>query len=152
MKKSLIIGLLALNFLGFVVGDKLISSFFDQINSLSTDQSKKVASPKETAKSLRSYIEGVNGFYFKYPNSKVILEEKNRIVFESFDDPQKITDWYKRKIEDRGMSLNYAVSTATEGNIRNKLIGEDNSLKTEVEIIKQSQNQAVTINLLIDSS
>lgn len=86
-----------------------------------------------------------SSFDFKYPNSTIISQNGNEIVYESTDDPKKITDWYKDKINSVGMKATSFVQTSTNGNILNKLVGANANKKVSVEISKQNNNAVVRI-------
>lgn len=82
---------------------------------------------------------------FKYPNSATISQNGSETVYESTDDPKKITDWYKDKIKSIGMKATSFVQTSTNGNVLNKLVGANQNQEVRIEITKQSNNALVKI-------
>lgn len=85
-----------------------------------------------------------------YPNSTVIFETGNAIVLQSQDNPQTITDWYKQKIESLNLNAQSFVSTNTNGNILNKLVGTNREKEIRVEISKKA-NEAI-VEIRVDQS
>lgn len=82
---------------------------------------------------------------FKYPNSIIISQNGNETVYESTNDPKKITDWYKDKIKSMNMNVTTFVQTNTNNNILNKLVGSDGNQEVRVEISKQNNSSIVKI-------
>lgn len=90
---------------------------------------------------------------FQYPGSTIISIINNAAVFESNDDPKKITDWYKDKIKSLGMTATSFVQTNSNGNILNKLVGAKSGSEVRVEITKQNNSQKlkISVSLSIDN-
>ena len=86
---------------------------------------------------------------FQYPNSNVVSINGNTTIFESTDDPKKITNWYKDKIKSMGMNATSFVQTNTNGNILNKLVGANGNRKVEIEITKQNNQPTVKISVTL---
>lgn len=86
-----------------------------------------------------------SNFDFKYPNSIIISQNGSETVYESTDDPKKITDWYKDKIKSIGMKATSFVQTSTNGNVFNKLVGANQNQEVKIEISKQNNNVLVKI-------
>jgi hypothetical protein len=63
--------------------------------------------------------------------------------YESGDDPDTITNWYKEKIISTGMNVKTFVTTKTNGNVLNKLAGANSSLSVLVEIEKK-EGESIT--------
>lgn len=84
-----------------------------------------------------------------YPNSKQIGSLDNTLLLESNDDPGKITDWYKQKIESMGMSAKSFVQTKTNDNVLNKLVAANGKEKIDIEINKKAGEQVVRIKVLV---
>lgn len=76
---------------------------------------------------------------FIYPNSKNTGGEN----YESTDDPDVITNWYKEKIKGMGMNIKTFVTTKTNGNVLNKLAGATSERNFQVEIGRK-EGEAVT--------
>lgn len=96
-------------------------------------------------------IRGTSTPNLQYPNSRNIVNDQNEQTFISFDDPQVVTNWYKEKIKEMGLSAKSFVQTKTNGDVLNKLTGSGNGQKVEVEITKDSNQQEVKIKLHVNS-
>ena len=70
-------------------------------------------------------------------------------MYESQDDPDAITDWYKEKIKELGMSAKSLVTTKTNGNVLNKLVGANGKREIRVEITKPADQPTTEIKLTI---
>ena len=79
-----------------------------------------------------------------YPGASVIGKTDGKIILESSDDPKKITDWYKQKIAVE-MNVKSFVTTTTNGEVLNKLLGADGNKEIRVEITKKSNEQKVIV-------
>src|SRR3990172_11371851 len=77
------------------------------------------ASPIPTPKSTSAVV---SSQAFQYPNSVQVRSENNSTTYESSDDPNLITNWYKDKIKSLNMNAKSFVTTKTNGNILNKLV------------------------------
>ena len=86
---------------------------------------------------------------FQYPSSNVVSINGNTEIFESSDDPKKITDWYKDKIKNMGMVATSFVQTNTNDNILNKLVGANGEREVRVEITKKNYQPAVRISVTL---
>ena len=85
---------------------------------------------------------------FQYPNSNVV-NINGTAIFESVDDPKKITDWYKDKIKSMGMTATSFIQTNTNDNILNKLVGANGNKKVSVEITKQNNQSTAKISVIL---
>lgn len=101
--------------------------------------------PTEQPKSQQSDEPGVRGL--RYPNAVYIRSEADASVYQSGDDPDAITDWYKEKIESLGMTAKSFVKTRTNDNVLNKLVGADGEREIRVEISKPADSVTTTIKL-----
>lgn len=72
--------------------------------------------------------------YFKYPNAKSLSSSENKLALESGDDSKVITDWYKERINSKGMNVKSFVSTSANDNIENKLVAANSDFKVSVTI------------------
>lgn len=82
---------------------------------------------------------------FVYPNSVVLESSSNSLELTSQDDPDKITNWYKDKIKATGISVTSFVTTKTNNNVLNKLVGADGKLEVRVEIEKNANEERAHI-------
>lgn len=78
-----------------------------------------------------------------YPNSFSIGGNS----YESNDNPQLITDWYKNIIKEKKMNTTSVVTTNTNDNIKNVLAADNGVEKLHVEIVKNSGDGKTTIKL-----
>ena len=72
--------------------------------------------------------------YFKYPNAKSVNSSENKLTLESSDDSRVITDWYKEKINSKGMNVKSFVTTSANDNVENKLVAANSDFKVTVTI------------------
>ncbi len=84
---------------------------------------------------------------YRYPNSTVISSLNNSLLLTSSDDADKITNWYKEKINSQGMNVKTFVTTKTNDNVLNKLVGADPDMEVRVEITKDSGSSSVNISI-----
>ncbi len=78
-----------------------------------------------------------------YPNS--VSTGGN--VYESTDDPNTITSWYKNIIEEKNMNTTSFVTTNTNDNIKNVLAASNGDQKLHVEIVKNAGSNKTVIKV-----
>ena len=78
-----------------------------------------------------------------YPGAKQL----NLDTYESTDNPETITNWYKNKIKDLGFKTTSSVETNTNGDILNKLASNNNSKEIRIEISKDNNQSVTRINI-----
>lgn len=88
--------------------------------------------PSQTPKKVESITD------LKYPSSTQVSQNGNTTIYESTDDSDIITNWYKQKIESLNMNVKSFVTTKTNGNVLNKLVGADENREIRVEITKRN--------------
>lgn len=81
----------------------------------------------------------------QYPNSIKVRSEGTSTTYESSDDPDAVTNWYKDQIKNLKMNAKSFVTTKTNGNVLNKLVGVDGKKEIRVEISKNSNEAKVRI-------
>lgn len=84
---------------------------------------------------------------FIYPGAKILTQTQTSVNLESFEDPEKITNWYKDKIVSLGMNVKSFVTTKTNDKVLNKLAGADGKREINVEISKDSGTSLVKISV-----
>jgi hypothetical protein len=106
-------------------------------------------SPTTRPSSLPSpvILEVGNPTRFVYPGATLVETSNTYLKYQSFDDPQTITNWYKAKIEEQNLRTTSFVQTSSNGQISNKLIGSNGQVEIEIEIEKQPNNSTVSIIL-----
>jgi len=83
----------------------------------------------------------------KYPSSRQLESSDTSFVFESNDDPDLITNWYKEKIKSLGMNSKSFVQTKTNGNVLNKLVGARGDKEIRVGIVKKNDESVTKITV-----
>jgi len=86
---------------------------------------------------------------FQYPNSQAVSSSENSLILNSIDNADSITDWYKEKIKGEGMSVTSFVTTKTNDNVLNKLVGADGAREIRVEITKEAGSSTVKISVTL---
>ena len=87
---------------------------------------------------------------FVYPGSIILNQSEDKMTLQSTDDPQAITNWYKEKLISLNMKAKSFVTTNTNGNILNKLVGAGNGLKVKIQIEKDNTSSTTAINISIE--
>lgn len=85
---------------------------------------------------------------YKYPNSQTINSTGNALSLVSNDGSDKITNWYKERIRSEGLNVKSFVTTKTNGNVLNKLVGASGWNEVSIEIKKDAN--ARIANILIE--
>lgn len=80
---------------------------------------------------------------FIYPNSKNTGGEN----YESTDDPDIITNWYKEKIKSKNMNVKNFVTTKANGSVLNKLAGSTSNFNIQIEIQKNEGDNTTKIKI-----
>lgn len=80
---------------------------------------------------------------FVYPGATPVGNN----TYQSSDDPVKITNWYKNRINSAGMNVTSFVMTTTNNNVLNKLVGANGSSRISVDISKNAGEAQTTIKL-----
>ena len=84
---------------------------------------------------------------FIYPDAVVKSQTQTTLILESSDDTDKITDWYKDKIEKLGANVKSFVVTRANDKILNKLAGAGNGFEINIEISKDPGDPLAQISL-----
>src|SRR4030066_576550 len=86
---------------------------------------------------------------YHYPNSQLVSSSENSLMLSSSEDPETITNWYKEKIKSEGMNVKTFVSTKTNNNVLNKLVGSNGKKEVSVEIKKPVGESVTSITINI---
>lgn len=113
-----------------------------------TPTAKPTATPHPT--STPAAAGNISDFF--YPGATQMRLEGNTLVLESIDNPDAITNWYKNKINSLGMNAKAFVMTKANGNVENKLAGDNGTLEVEVEIKKKASETKTTITVKLETS
>lgn len=100
------------------------------------EEENPTPSNKKNQKDLNNFI---------YPNSYLVNTNEGVLIFETDDNPSKVTDWYKGKIKESGMKTTSFVQTNVNGNILNRMAGNNNENTISIEINKKSADSKVKI-------
>ena len=88
---------------------------------------------------------------FKYSGASITSQSNHSLELTSSDDPDKITDWYKEKIRSLGFNSKSFVTTKSNDNVENKLVGSNGDLEIAVEIKKAAGSGIAVIKVNSDS-
>jgi hypothetical protein len=140
----------------------------DSVLSQNSEETSVGEDPEEKSESAvkdtPSYIQdsgnfptptqSLSDFYledFIYPGSEVVSSGSDSLSLKITDDPDKITDWYKEKIISGNMNVKTFVTTKTNNDVLNRLVGAKSGLEIGVEIkkddIKSFSEVLVTIKV-----
>lgn len=81
-----------------------------------------------------------------YPNS-IVVENAEKIILSSSDSTDKITDWYKSKIESLGFNVKSFVKTSANDVVKNVLSAAKDNRKVSVLITKNPEDIAARIEV-----
>ena len=71
-------------------------------------------------------------------------------VYESQDDPDAITQWYKGQIQNMGLGTKSFITTKTNDNVLNKLVGADGGREVRIEITRTSGSSTTEIKVSVN--
>jgi len=117
-----------------------------------TESSQKTptstASPLSTATPVPSHTNTSTSLSaWQYPGSFTVSQTNNSLSLTSSDNPDTITDWYKSKIQLNGYSTRSFVTTKTNGQVKNVLVGAKDGHEIRIEMEKSSDSQTTTITV-----
>jgi hypothetical protein len=78
-----------------------------------------------------------------YPGAAKTTSSNNHLSLESSDNPDKITNWYKDKINSQGMKTQAIAQSNANGNIKNQLSAANTNYEIQITIAK-SADQSIT--------
>lgn len=94
-------------------------------------------------------------FLLQYPGSNLIETEmgldgkEQTVTFESNEDSNILTNWYKENFAKLGMKNSSSIVTSTDENILNKLMAKNENIEIEVTVTRRSNQQLSKIILSI---
>ncbi len=91
---------------------------------------------------------GTNMNDLRYPNSTVLSQNGGTLLLSSDDSETTITDWYKEKIRELGMNNKSFVTTNTNGDVLNKLVGGNGKAEVRVTITKTTNDTLTKIEVI----
>ena len=89
---------------------------------------------------------------FSYPGANIASMSRSHLSLSTQDNPDDVTNWYKNKIKSYGKSVSSFVTTKTNDNVFNKLVGADSKEELRITIEKKSDSQTVTIQVDLESN
>lgn len=110
-----------------------IGQYYDGTKSATASAS---ATPIPTPPSLNTY---------KYPGAKIKSQASSKLELDSSDSAEKITDWYKKKINELNFNAKSFAQTNTNGDILNKLSAAKPGEKLDITIKKDQSTSNVSI-------
>ncbi len=123
----------------------------DSTNDLITESPEptEVDVPDATVSPVASHDNTTRIDAFVYPNSTLVSKTSSRVMLQSGDDPNLITDWYKQKIQSENMNVNSFVVTSVNDTVINKLSSSNSSVQIDVSIEKTptASTTSVTIDI-----
>lgn len=84
---------------------------------------------------------------FIYPGSEMVSSNDSSLQLRSSSDVDNITDWYKEKIRSLNMNVKSFVTTKTNDNVLNKLVGANGNSEISVEVKKEPKNNYSEISV-----
>ncbi len=111
-----------------------------------TSQTRNLSHPNTPTPTPAVQSQTISGD-FVYPGSTKISGDNNNLILSSTQDPNTITNWYKDKITSSGANAKSFVTTNTNGNALNKLVGAGSSFRISVEISRQSGDTTTKISV-----
>lgn len=123
------------------------TSFYD-LKSDSQPEDIESDAPSSTSTPTPSQTqENVNLQEYLYPNSEMLTSSPSFVSLKAYDDPDVITDWYKEKIRQLGLSVTTFVVTKTNDSVLNKLVGSSEAEEISIEIKKDASQDEVNIEV-----
>ncbi len=117
-------------------------------NETETNSSVKVIVTVEPKVKSKEKSSPANYFY---PGATVTSQSGAEINLESNDSTEQVTEWYKNYIEINSMNTTSFMTTNTNNNVLNRLVGTGNGQKIDVEIKKNSEERTTRIKILLNS-
>jgi len=93
---------------------------------------------------------GANLSDFYYPGADVLNSKVGSLVLQTDDDADKVTTWYKEKINSLGFNAKSFSKTTANGNVFNNLVAADSKKEVEVQIKRQAQSSHTEISVLVN--
>lgn len=103
-----------------------------------------------TVKPTQKNNEEIFSKNYLYPEATLISESTNKVLLESKNSTQEITEWYKSYIQDNQMNTTSFVTTNSNNNVLNKLAGSGNGKSISIEIQKNENEDVTHITILLN--
>ncbi len=116
-----------------------------------TVELEKNKTPSPTEKPTQETQEqNQNTSSFKYPNSKTSFSGENEDHYQTTDDPEAVTEWYKSKIKNDDLNVRSFVQTTVNNETENVLVGANSEQEIRIEIIKKAEDEQTKIVVKFD--
>lgn len=84
-----------------------------------------------------------------YPGSDVLSSSGNSLDLTSQDSTDKITDWYKQKLQSKNFNANSFVTTKANDKVLNKLVSSNGQTTINIEISQDVAGSLVKISVKV---
>lgn len=84
-----------------------------------------------------------------YPGSQILSVTDKTVNLVTSDEPDKVTDWYKAKLNDAGMTAKTVVKTQTNGTVENVVAGAGGGINIKITITHQPKELDTKIKVEI---
>ena len=136
-----------------VLSKEVVEQDSSQTEIDSISKSKALSTPTPTNSQSSSVQKNQSNLSdmenFIYPGATVLSSSKEEMKIVTEIDIDKITQWYKDKIREEGLNTKTFVTTSTNGNVHNELVGAGKEGEVRVIISKDSDSNSVVINIKI---
>ncbi|MGI5826411.1 MAG: hypothetical protein ACOX50_03295 [Patescibacteria group bacterium] len=126
------------------VGAITLSSNYLKAN-LAVDNLQEPTPTLSVAKAVEEHVGALVLEEFRYPQAEVLSLAGSSFQLRSFDDVQKVTDWYKEKISKREMTVRNFIQTNSNGLVSNQLLGANQQEQVKVTINKDGPAVGITV-------
>lgn len=87
---------------------------------------------------------------FIYPGASVVSRSSSKLTLTSGENPNTVKNWYKNKFKELDMNAVASTQNNVNGNVKNKLAGDNGQTNAEIEITKDSGASLTTIIVELD--
>ena len=113
----------------------------------SADSSPTVKPTQPSPKQESSPTSSISDYF--YPGSSIKSQSQSSAILESSDNPDKITEWYKDKINSKKMNAVSFVTTSANDSVINQLEAASEDASVSVEIKKEPGSATSVISVSI---
>lgn len=83
-----------------------------------------------------------------YPKSTITASSGTVLTLSSNDNADTIAEWYKKKISEEGYAARSFVTTTTNGQVENVLVGANGEHEIRIEMKKQADSPTTIIRVI----
>lgn len=116
------------------------------------DRESKDLEPSETAVpvSTATPFVGADNSDFYYPGADVLSSKVDSLILQTADDADKVTSWYKEKINSLRFKAKSFSKTTTNGNVFNTLVAADSKKEVEIQIKRAAASSETKISVSVN--